>query len=260
MIHFSPYAQLSRMHLNWFSITRSASPFQVERSWNEDQVDERSVEEINSDDLSARLLIVDNKEYAPLANHASQSPITILSSSSEVNQNSVDTNLSRPPPPLKAAHRGQSLLKNSSVTMQIHTSNGSGNGGIVSITSSGTDESKRTQWKCKRCNYRDSNKDNVLSHVKSHYESNEERVSPCDYGRLQLLSCLRVALNARFNISFLFCRRIHLAAETVRSPHRTRPLCPFTECTTGRTWRLYLNAISVHTTLVLRRMCLVTLY
>ncbi|EZA49616.1 uncharacterized protein LOC105284532 isoform X2 [Ooceraea biroi] len=146
-----------------------------QQSWNEDHVDERSIEETNSDESSTKLLIVGNKEYTPLTSrNASQSPITIMSSS-EVNQNSqnADTSL-RPPPPLKAAvrSRGQSLLKNNSVT--IHPTSGggggSGSGNGISI-SPATDDSKRTQWKCKRCNYRDSNKDHVLLHVMSHYES-----------------------------------------------------------------------------------------
>jgi len=161
-----------------FCLHGAISLFQVEQQlWDEERMEQRSIEETNSEESSTKLLIVGNKEYVPTS-RASQSPITILSSS-EANQNSVDLSL-RPPPPLKAAvrSRGQSLLKNSPITMHIHTPSG---GGAVSI-STAMDESKRTQWKCKRCNYRDTNKDNVLLHVKSHYESAdhesiEERVS-----------------------------------------------------------------------------------
>lgn len=152
------------------------SLLQVEQqSWDEDRMEQRSIEETNSEESSTKLLIVGNKEYVSMT--GPQSPVTILPSS-EANQNShsIDVSL-RPPPPLKAAvrSRGQSLLKNSPITMHITTPSG---GGAVSI-SPAIDESKRTQWKCKRCKYRDTNKDNVLLHVKSHYgsaESIEERV------------------------------------------------------------------------------------
>lgn len=159
---------------------------QVEQqSWDEDRMEQRSIEETNSEESSTKLLIVGNKEYGSVTRPTSQSPVTILSSSEA---NNVDVSL-RPPPPLKAAirNRGQSLLKNSPITMHITTPSG---GGAVSI-SPAIDESKRTQWKCKRCNYRDTNKDNVLLHVKSHYgsadhESIEERVSSLKYNFLRL--------------------------------------------------------------------------
>ncbi|XP_011067918.1 PREDICTED: zinc finger protein 521-like isoform X4 [Acromyrmex echinatior] len=146
-----------------------------QQSWDEDHMEQRSIEEANSEELSSKLLIVGNKEYVPMTSSAPQSPITILSTN-ETNQNSHTVDR-RPPPPLKAAvrNRGQSLLKNNPITMHVQTSSG---GGAVSI-STAIDESKRTQnqWRCKRCNYRDSNKDNILLHVKSHYEStNQESV------------------------------------------------------------------------------------
>ncbi|XP_067210948.1 zinc finger protein 721-like isoform X2 [Linepithema humile] len=137
---------------------------QVEQqSWDEDHMEERSIEETNTDESSTKLVIVGNKDHGEVTGAA----VTILPSN-EANQNGG----LRPPPPLKAAvkNRGQSLLKNNPVTMHVHTPSG---GGAVFI-SPATDENKRTQWKCKRCNYRDPNRENVLQHVKSHYESVEE--------------------------------------------------------------------------------------
>lgn len=156
-------------------------------------MEQRSIEETNSEESSTKLLIVGNKEYVSMTGTASQSPITILPSS-EANQNSQNIDVSlRPPPPLKAAirSRGQSLLKNSPITMHITTPSG---GGAVSI-SPAIDESKRTQWKCKRCNYRDSNKDNVLLHVKSHYESvDHESVERVSFVSLNITSCNYVVI------------------------------------------------------------------
>ncbi|XP_067210952.1 zinc finger protein 91-like isoform X5 [Linepithema humile] len=134
-----------------------------QQSWDEDHMEERSIEETNTDESSTKLVIVGNKDHGEVTGAA----VTILPSN-EANQNGG----LRPPPPLKAAvkNRGQSLLKNNPVTMHVHTPSG---GGAVFI-SPATDENKRTQWKCKRCNYRDPNRENVLQHVKSHYESVEE--------------------------------------------------------------------------------------
>ncbi|XP_020288618.1 zinc finger protein Xfin-like isoform X2 [Pseudomyrmex gracilis] len=141
---------------------------QVEQqSWDEDHMEERSTREINSDEPPTKVVIVD-KEYSSTVGH-SQSSVTILPSN-EANQNSRNVNVSlRPPPPLKAAvkSRGQSLLRNNPITMLTVNDNGP--------IATATDENKRTQWKCKRCNYRDCNKENVLLHVKSHYESTDQQ-------------------------------------------------------------------------------------
>ncbi|KAK6618934.1 hypothetical protein RUM44_003315 [Polyplax serrata] len=55
----------------------------------------------------------------------------------------------RPPPPLKAAHSISSPAK---VPLKC-----------------AREATKKTLWKCKKCNFRDSNKNNVLAHVKEHY-------------------------------------------------------------------------------------------
>lgn len=143
-------------------------------------MEERSVEETDTNEPPPKLLILGNKEYIPTTG---QSPITILSTDANQNSHNMDVTL-RPPPPLKAAagSRGQSLLKNNSITMHVHSAGSSGGAVSISTATTTVDENKRTQWKCKRCNYRDSNKDNVLIHVKTHYESTdqestEERVS-----------------------------------------------------------------------------------
>ncbi|XP_029168620.1 uncharacterized protein LOC114938722 isoform X5 [Nylanderia fulva] len=186
-----------------------------QQPWDEDRMEERSIEETSqtSDGLfSTKLLIVGgNKEYVPTIDLASQSPVTILPSS-EANQNghNVDVSL-RPPPPLKVAlkSRGQSLLKNNPITMHIQTASG---GGSVSIST--TDESKRTQWKCRRCDYRNFNKDAVLLHVKTaHYESTdqeaiEERTpfgcSDCPFSAPDAATLSLHRMNHRPNLEAIF--------------------------------------------------------
>lgn len=166
------------------------SVFQVEQqSWDEDHMEERSIEGTSADESLTKLVIVGNKDHGQVSGAA----VTILPSS-EANQNGD----LRPPPPLKAAikNRGQSLLKTTPITMHVHTPSG---GGAVFITPA-TDENKRTQWKCKRCNYRDPNRENVLQHVKSHYESaeqesTEEKVSSMP--SLNFFSCIRNISRAR---------------------------------------------------------------
>lgn len=140
-------------------------------------MEERSVEETtnSSEQPPTKLLILNNKECVPTTAGRAASPTAILSPAADGGRNGHNADLSlRPPPPLKAAirGRGQSLLKHSPVTMNVQSVGGTGGGAVtISSTITTADDSKRTQWKCKRCNYRDSNKDNVLLHVKSHYES-----------------------------------------------------------------------------------------
>ncbi|XP_032681645.1 suppressor of presenilin protein 4-like isoform X2 [Odontomachus brunneus] len=143
--------------------------------WDEDRLEQRSVEETSSNEPPTKLLIINNKEHIS-TDQTSSSPITILSST-DSSRNDHHVNLSlRPPPPLRSAtrSRGQSLLKNNPITMNMQSVGGTCGGAVTISSTTATDESKRTQWKCKRCNYRDSNKDNVLLHVRSHYESNDQ--------------------------------------------------------------------------------------
>ncbi|XP_029049769.2 zinc finger protein 91-like isoform X4 [Osmia bicornis bicornis] len=139
---------------------------QVEQqSWDEQNMEERNVEETNSDEPPTKLLIMNTDEYLQ-APELTTTPISIMSTNEgNHNVNAINIGL-RPPPPLKAAarNRGQSLLKNNlNSTSQPSTS--------TSATSS--EENKRTMWKCKRCNFRHSNRETVSLHVKSHSESEQ---------------------------------------------------------------------------------------
>lgn len=145
-------------------------------------MEERSIEEINFSEPPAKMLIMSNKEY-PQQTAEITSAVDPLLITNEENHNENVISL-RHPPALKAAvkNRGQSLLKSNPANVQstnisISTSTTAASTTTTTIT---VDDSKR-MWKCKRCNFKDSNKDTVLSHVKSHYEvdqnANEERVS-----------------------------------------------------------------------------------
>ncbi|XP_012280236.1 uncharacterized protein LOC105699667 isoform X2 [Orussus abietinus] len=59
----------------------------------------------------------------------------------------------------------------SSTSGTITVTSGSSASSTLSPITIAVENTKRTLWKCKRCNFRDSNKENVLFHVKSHYES-----------------------------------------------------------------------------------------
>ncbi|XP_025157965.1 uncharacterized protein LOC105181057 isoform X6 [Harpegnathos saltator] len=147
-----------------------------QQTWDEDHMEERSVGETSVNEPPTKVLILNNKEYIPSASQVTN-PVTILPSTDSSRNSSHNMDLSlRPPPPLKAAirARGQSLLKNNPITMSVQNISGTSGGAVTISSTIAADESKRTQWKCKRCNYRDSNKDNVLLHVKSHYESTDQ--------------------------------------------------------------------------------------
>ncbi|XP_076222930.1 uncharacterized protein LOC116428312 isoform X2 [Nomia melanderi] len=139
---------------------------QVEQqSWDEQNMEERSVEETNSDEPPTKLLIMNSNEYLQ-ASEFSSTPVSIVSTSEGSNINTINIGL-RPPPPLKAAarNRGQSLLKNNLISPNGQS------GGSGSATPS--EDNKRTMWKCKRCNFRHSNRETVSLHVKSHSESEQ---------------------------------------------------------------------------------------
>lgn len=127
-------------------------------------MEERSVEETNSDGPPTKLFIMSSNEYLQ-APEFSSTPVSIVSTSEGNNINTINIGL-RPPPPLKAAarNRGQSLLKNNLI---------SPNGQSGSTSATPSEDNKRTMWKCKRCNFRHSNRETVSLHVKSHNESEQ---------------------------------------------------------------------------------------
>ncbi|XP_015437334.1 PREDICTED: zinc finger protein 91-like [Dufourea novaeangliae] len=138
---------------------------QVEQqSWDEQNMEERSVEESNSDEPPTKLLIMNSNEYMQSPEFTS-TPVSIVSTSEGNNVNTINIGL-RPPPPLKAAsrNRGQSLLKNNLISPQGQSS---------SASATLIEDNKRTMWKCKRCNFRHSNRETVSLHVKSHNESEQ---------------------------------------------------------------------------------------
>ncbi|XP_076633163.1 uncharacterized protein LOC143347656 isoform X6 [Colletes latitarsis] len=148
------------------SINNGVAEVAVEQqSWDEQNMEERSVEESISDEPPTKLLIMNNDEYLQ-APELTSTPVSTVSTNEESNNaNSINIGL-RPPPPLKAAarNRGQSVLKNNLISTP---------GQCGSASTSITEESKRTMWKCKRCNFRHSNRDTVSLHVKSHNESEQ---------------------------------------------------------------------------------------
>ena len=168
----------------------------------------------------------------------SSSPISIVSPN-EGNHNFNTINIGLKPPPLLKAvarNRGQSLLKNNLISSHAQLSGSS--------TTTIMEENKRTMWKCKRCNFRHSNREIVSMHVKSHSEPTVQR-----HGEDKVLFF-------HFFRSFNFCvirhavtltsvYRVHLAAETVHFPHLTQQRCPCTEFIIAQTWRLSLNVICV---------------
>ncbi|XP_076222934.1 uncharacterized protein LOC116428312 isoform X5 [Nomia melanderi] len=148
------------------SINNGVAEVAVEQqSWDEQNMEERSVEETNSDEPPTKLLIMNSNEYLQ-ASEFSSTPVSIVSTSEGSNINTINIGL-RPPPPLKAAarNRGQSLLKNNLISPNGQS------GGSGSATPS--EDNKRTMWKCKRCNFRHSNRETVSLHVKSHSESEQ---------------------------------------------------------------------------------------
>ncbi|XP_076756460.1 uncharacterized protein LOC143426727 isoform X3 [Xylocopa sonorina] len=140
---------------------------QVEQqSWDDQTMEERSVEEANTDEPPTKLLIMNSSEYLETSELIS-SPISIVpANEGSHNLNTINIGL-RSPPPLKAAtkNRGQSLLKNNLISTQT----AGGSNGSTSFA----EENKRTVWKCKRCNFRHSNRDTVSTHVKSHSDTEQ---------------------------------------------------------------------------------------
>ncbi|XP_076756459.1 uncharacterized protein LOC143426727 isoform X2 [Xylocopa sonorina] len=137
-----------------------------QQSWDDQTMEERSVEEANTDEPPTKLLIMNSSEYLETSELIS-SPISIVpANEGSHNLNTINIGL-RSPPPLKAAtkNRGQSLLKNNLISTQT----AGGSNGSTSFA----EENKRTVWKCKRCNFRHSNRDTVSTHVKSHSDTEQ---------------------------------------------------------------------------------------
>ncbi|CAK9828582.1 Zinc finger protein Xfin [Anthophora retusa] len=144
---------------------------QVEQqSWDDQNMEERSVEESISDEPPTKLLIMNSSDYLQTPELTS-TPVSIISTGEGNNINTINIGL-RPPPPLKAAarNRGQSLLKNNLISPHVQ---GGTSGHSVSSSATATEENKRTMWKCKRCNFRHSNRETVSLHVRSHSESEQ---------------------------------------------------------------------------------------
>ncbi|XP_015604993.1 uncharacterized protein LOC107272394 isoform X2 [Cephus cinctus] len=172
---------------------------QIEQQSGDERIyGERTGEDRTSDEPPTKILIMsDTKEY-PQPPELTPAPVSLLTSTNSSRE--ISALPLRPPPPLKAATRsqGQSLLKNNpavsnanatvtpttGVNASLSTTAAVTALAITPVTAmapsrssppgSGSEESKRTLWKCKRCNFRDSNKETVLIHVKSHYESMDD--------------------------------------------------------------------------------------
>ncbi|XP_043506793.1 zinc finger protein 91-like isoform X4 [Frieseomelitta varia] len=138
------------------------------QSWDDQNIEEHNVEEMNSDEPATKLFIMSSNECLQTSD-LSSSPISIVPSN-EGNHNFNTVNIGLKPPPLLKAvarNRGQSLLKNNLISPHAQLSGSS--------TTTIIEENKRTMWKCKRCNFRHSNKEIVSTHVKCHSEPPVQR-------------------------------------------------------------------------------------
>ncbi|XP_033345467.1 uncharacterized protein LOC117231274 isoform X4 [Bombus vosnesenskii] len=139
-----------------------------QQSWDDQNMEERSVEETNSDEPPTKLFIMNSNEYRQTSDLPS-SPISIVSpNEGNHNLNTINIGL-KPPPILKAAarNRGQSLLKSNLISSHS-LSSGSSSATIA-------EENKRIMWKCKRCDFRHCSREIVSMHVKSHSEPADQR-------------------------------------------------------------------------------------
>lgn len=129
------------------------------------------MEESTSDEPPTKLLIMNSNDYLQTP-ELTAAPVSITSAGDGSHGvNAINIGL-RPPPPLKAAarNRGQSLLKNNLISPSGQSE------AAGSACAASTEETKRTMWKCKRCNFRHSNRETVSLHVKSHNESEQRYV------------------------------------------------------------------------------------
>ncbi|XP_076671876.1 uncharacterized protein LOC143370521 isoform X5 [Andrena cerasifolii] len=142
-----------------------------QQSWDDQNMEEHSVEESTSDEPPTKLLIMNSNDYLQTP-ELTAAPVSITSAGDGSHGvNAINIGL-RPPPPLKAAarNRGQSLLKNNLISSSGQSE------AAGSACAASTEETKRTMWKCKRCNFRHSNRETVSLHVKSHNESEQRYV------------------------------------------------------------------------------------
>ncbi|XP_057338408.1 zinc finger protein Xfin-like isoform X3 [Microplitis mediator] len=150
---------------------------QIDQQIPHDLSEDHGVVDTTSGEPPKKLIIMSKSKNYPVPQNLTPAP------SSYNNYGKSDSGIvnsaPRPPPPLQSRNQGQSLLKvnpsasNPNVAISVYASNSNS----VASTSGSTEESKRTLWKCKKCNFRDANKEMVLQHVKTHYESSEQSSS-----------------------------------------------------------------------------------
>ncbi|KAG8036802.1 hypothetical protein G9C98_004124 [Cotesia typhae] len=151
---------------------------QIDHQIPHDLNEDHGVVDTSSGEPSKKLIIMSKSKNYPTPQNLTPAPSSYNNYGKS--DSAIISSVPRPPPPLQAARsQGQSLLKvnpqanNPNLAVSIYASNPNS----VASTSASVEESKRTLWKCKRCNFRDSSKDKVLQHVKTHYESAEQSSS-----------------------------------------------------------------------------------
>ncbi|XP_051158412.1 zinc finger protein Xfin-like isoform X2 [Leptopilina boulardi] len=132
---------------------------------------DQGIEELNVEeeaDRLANLITNSNKNYLQPP-ELTPAPVAVLNT--DANTEGTSNVPLRPPPPLKAANRNQGfslLRKNSTSPTNLSRS-------ITPVSlSSGMDEPRKSAWKCKRCNFKDSDRSVVLQHVKMQHSHSSD--------------------------------------------------------------------------------------